>query len=161
MIPFWRSQFWVEHLSELVPSLKVALPFAILWSFSQRMIVGTLDALAISPTLLGLSVVMVLLDTATGCYQVIQDDDSVWNTKAFGGMIDKVLKYAILIVVFSAIASAGERAKLPSFVFAWIRDFAYLVVVVREGGSAVENLWGKPLGDLIQQFRKTLRSASK
>jgi len=92
---------------------------------------------------------------------VLQDDESVWTTKAFGGMVDKTLKYAILIVVFSGIAAAGEKGALPTVAFGWIRDFGYLVVIVREGGSAVENLWGKPLGKLVSQFRDTVSSIDK
>jgi len=161
MIPIWRPRFWIQHFAELIPAAKAALPVALLWSFVEKMAVGTVEALALSPALLGLSIIMVTLDTATGCYKVIQDQQSVWTTKAFGGMIDKILKYSILIVVFSAIAAAGERGELPTLAFAWIRDFAYLVVIVREGGSAVENLWGVPLGELVSQFRDTVSSASK
>lgn len=161
MIPFWRPRFWTEHLGELVPAAKAAVPLALLWSFVQKMVAGTIEALALSPVLLGLSVLMVLLDTGTGCYKVIEDDESVWTTRGFGGMVDKILKYSILIIVFSAIASAGERGDLPTLAFGWIRDFAYLVVIVREGGSAVENLWGRPLGELVSEFRGTVDSVSK
>lgn len=160
MIPIWRLRFWTTHVEGLVSSAKAALPLALIYSFMEKMLIGTADALAFSPTLLGLSMVMVVLDTVTGCYKAISHDDSIWSTKAFGGVIDKAIKYALLIIVFSAIASAGERAELPSVAFAWIRDFSYLVIIVREGGSAVENIWGKPLGDLIEQFRSTLGAVS-
>jgi len=45
--------------------------------------------------------------------------------------------------------------------FSWLRDFGYLVVIVREGSSAVENVWGRPLGELMSQFRKTVQNVSK
>lgn len=161
MIPIWKLRFWTDHLEPLLSSARAALPIAVLWSFFEQMALGTVEALAFSPVLLGLSIVMVALDTATGCYKVIQDDGSVWSTKAFGGMIDKMLKYAVVVLVFSGIAAAGERGELPTMAFEWIRDFGYLVVIVREGGSAIENLWGKPLGELLAQFRDTVSTPSE
>jgi len=156
MVPFWRPQFWTDHVLTLIPVSKIAVPVAILWSFAEQMLVGAADAFAFSPYLLAISVSMVVLDTGTGCYKALRSDTTVWSTLAFGGVVDKAIKYAILILVFSGIASAGETSKLPAFAFSWIRDFGYVVIIVREGGSAVENVWGKPLGELISQFRETL-----
>lgn len=161
MVPLWKLRFWTDHVEGLLVSAKAALPVAVLWSFVQTMLEGTAEALAFSPTLLGLSILMVALDTATGCYQAISEAGSVWSTKAFGGVIDKTLKYVLLVVVFSAIASAGEQSALPAMLFGWLRDFSYLTIIVREGGSAIENIWGKPLGELIDQFRSTVDAASK
>jgi hypothetical protein len=161
MIPFWRPRFWTSHFGELVGAVKAALPIAVLWSFVQQMVAKTAAGLAPDPFLLGLSILMVIFDTGTGCYKVIKNQESVWSTKAFGGMVDKIIKYAILILVFNSIAAAGARADLPTAAFAWIGDFGYLVVIVREGGSAIENVWGRPLGELMAQFGDTVDTASK
>jgi len=161
MIPVWKAEFWSQHLTELVVAARIALPVAVLWSFVQTAISGTVAALAFSPTLLGLSVAMIGLDTATGCYKALRGDSEIFSTGVFGRVIDKILKYVVLIVAFAAIASAGEKAELPSLVFSWVRDFSYLVIIVREGGSAVENVWGQPLGALIGQFRETVGDVTK
>jgi hypothetical protein len=158
MVPFWRLQFWTDHILNLIPVSKIAVPIAILWSFAERMLVGAADAFAFSPYLLAISVSMVLLDTGTGCWKAIQSEKTVWSTMAFGGAIDKVLKYTVIIIVFSGIASAGENAQLPAYAFSWLRDFGYLVVIIREGGSAVENVSGKSLGEVISQARKRMSS---
>ena len=162
MIPIWKADFWAEHIVQLAPAAKVALPFALLWSFLETAISGTAAALAFSPTLLGLSIAMIALDTITGSYQALRNDNQqVFSSATFGRVVDKVLKYVVLILAFSAIASAGERAELPSLVFSWVRDFSYLVIIVREAGSAVENIWGEPLGKLVGQFRETVGEVSK
>jgi hypothetical protein len=161
MIPVWRAEFWSQHLTELVVAARIALPVAVLWSFIQTAVSGTVTALAFSPVLLGLSVAMIGLDTATGCYKALRSDDVIFSSGVFGRVIDKILKYVVLIVAFAAIASAGEKAELPSLVFSWVRDFSYLVIIVREGGSAVENVWGQPLGALIEQFRETVGDVTK
>ena len=130
----WRPRFWISAVMYLTPAWKAALPLTIAWGFFERMVFGTLDALNVSPVLLGLAVGMLFLDT---------------------------VKYAAVVVVFSAIAAVAERGQLPEIALAWIRDFGYLVVVVREGGSALENLWGKSLGKLIEQFRDTVSNVSR
>jgi len=162
MIPVWKLRFWTEHVGELVPVAKIAAPIALVWSFVDRALAGTIAALAFNPTLLGLSMVAIVLDTTTGCYKALRKDtEEIFDTATFGRVIDKTLKYTVIVVAFSAIAAAGERGELPNFAFAWLRDFGYLVVVVRESGSAVENLWGKPLGEVIGQFRDTVQDVTR
>ena len=162
MIPIWKPEFWAEHTVQLVPAAKIALPVAVLGSFLETLLAGTASALAFSPTLLGLSIAMIALDTATGCYKAIRGDtEDIFSSATFGRVVDKALKYTVLILAFSAIASAGERAELPSLVFSWVRDFSYLVIIVREAGSAVENIWNQPLGELIGEFRETVGEVSK
>lgn len=160
MVPFWRLQFWTDHVLNLISVSKIAVPIAILWSFAERMLVAGADAFALSPYLLAISVSMVLLDTGAGCYAAIQSDSTVWTTGAFGGVVDKIVKYAIIIAVFTGIASAGENAELPAYAFTWLRDFGYIVVIIREGGSAVENVTGQSLGEVISQAQKRLSSIS-
>jgi len=162
MVPFWRLRFWTEHFLDLLPPSKIAVPLALGWSFAERMWLGTVHALEFSPVLLGLSMTAVVVDTATGCYDAItRPSAEVFSSATFGRVIDKGIKYVAVILVFSAIAAAGERSELPTVAFSWLRDFGYLVVIVREGSSAVENVWGKPLGKLIVQFRSTLQEVSE
>jgi len=163
MIPFWRLQFWTEHTVDLISTstLKVAFLLSIVWSFVQKMALRTVDALAFSPTLLGLSMLMVVLDTGTGCYKSLRGDGEVFSTWQFGRVIDKAIKYTVVVLVFSGIAAVGERGRLPELALAWLRDFGYLVIIVREGGSAIENVWGEPLGEVISQFRETVSEASQ
>jgi len=145
----------------LTPAWKAALPLTIAWGFFEKMFFGTLDALDVSPVLLGLAVGMLLLDTVTGCYKGWASESDELNTHAFGAFFDKIVKYAAVVVVFSSIAAVAERGQLPEIALAWIRDFGYLVIVVREGGSALENLWEKPLGKLLGQFRDTVSNVSR
>jgi len=109
MVPVWKLRFWTEHFLELVPTSKVAVPIAVLWSFLERMWVGTVDAVAFSPVLLGISVAAITLDTITGSYKALTNPEAeVFSSATFGRVIDKCLKYVAVVVAFSLIAGQSE-----------------------------------------------------
>lgn len=161
MIPIWKLKFWAGILRDVEQVWWVALPLSALSTFLGRMINGTFSALDLQPVLLGLAMLAVIIDTGTGIYKAAKRDDLTLNGDMFGKIIDKLIKYSVLIIIFSAIAGAGEQAEFPAWAFAWIRDFGYMVVIAKDGISSIENVWDQAIGELIPRWKSMISQVSE
>jgi len=158
MNPIWRLQFWSDLYSDLLLyTWKAAVPTAALWydlyaawNGVATFAAETANTVSLTEPLIGIAVGFFILDTFSGCWRAYTEDEFSLDGYNFERIFDKVAKYTITILVFGGLGAVAGEWSVTAYMLGWLADFGTIVVILKEGDSAFENMWGDGIIGIVE-----------